>query len=295
VSYNEILATAPAGSAGPVDVTVVSPGGVGVANSPADQFTYVGVPTVTSVSPDAGAVAGGPQVEIQGTNFYAGGADGVSDIGVKFGTSAVPFGEGNDLIDVVNATTIYVYAVPSPSGGSETVDVTVSDVGGMSATSSADQFTYYNAPTESSVSPNAGPAGQGASVTVVGTNLFDVQAVDLDTATVYSTGGNDYTQLSQFASLPASSFTPDGTSGTMGTVVLPAEPAATVVYVDVVTPGGGGLVQQFTGDDPPALQALSFTFDVVPEVDALVPDAGPIVGGTSVEVEGVGVNAGRKR
>ena len=92
-------------------------------------------------------------------------------------------------------------------------------------------------------------------MTVVGTNLFDVQAVDLDTATVYSTGGNDYTQLSQFASLPASSFTPDGTSGTMGTVVLPAEPAATVVYVDVVTPGGGGLVQQFTGDDPPALQA----------------------------------------
>ena len=68
---NEIVATAPAEAAGPVDVYVVTPGGE-TAQSASDQFTFDAAPTVTGVTPSAGPVAGGTQVTITGTNFVEG-------------------------------------------------------------------------------------------------------------------------------------------------------------------------------------------------------------------------------
>ena len=62
-----IKATSPAGT-GTVDVTVTTPGGTS-ATSPADEFTYVPAPTVTSVSPAGGPAGGGTTVTITGTNF----------------------------------------------------------------------------------------------------------------------------------------------------------------------------------------------------------------------------------
>ena len=47
----QIVAVAPAGSAGTVDVTVTTAGGTS-ATSPADQYTYAAPPTVTSITPD---------------------------------------------------------------------------------------------------------------------------------------------------------------------------------------------------------------------------------------------------
>ena len=52
-SATQITATAPAGSAGTVDVTVTTPGGTS-ATSAADQFTYVAPPTITSISSTKG-------------------------------------------------------------------------------------------------------------------------------------------------------------------------------------------------------------------------------------------------
>ncbi len=51
-SDTSITATSPAGS-GAVDVTVTTPAGTSP-TSPADQFTYVAAPTVTSISPTSG-------------------------------------------------------------------------------------------------------------------------------------------------------------------------------------------------------------------------------------------------
>ena len=65
----------------------------------------------------------------------------------------------------------------SPAG-TGTVDVTVTTVGGTSATSPADQFTYVAAPTVTSISPTSGPTGGGTSVTITGTNLGGASAVD---------------------------------------------------------------------------------------------------------------------
>ena len=124
VSATEITVKSPAEStAGTVDVTVTGPGGTSVTSS-ADQFSYVAAPTVSDVSP--AAAPGGTTVTITGTGFS--------------GATAVDFGSGHPAtnLDVVSATEI---TAASPAG-TGTVDVTVTTVGGTSATSSADQFTY---------------------------------------------------------------------------------------------------------------------------------------------------------
>ncbi|MBP0644734.1 IPT/TIG domain-containing protein, partial [Mycobacterium tuberculosis] len=58
-----------------------------------------------------------------------------------------------------------------------TVDVTVTTVGGTSATGAADQYTYVAAPTVSSVNPTSGPGSGGTTVTITGTNFTGASAV----------------------------------------------------------------------------------------------------------------------
>ena len=138
VSATQATATSPAGT-GTVDVTVTTPGGTS-ATSSADKFTYVPAPTVSGLSPTQGPAAGNTTVTITGTGFT--------------GASAVSFGGTAALsYSVVSATEI---TAKSPVG-TGTVDVTVTTVGGTSATSSADQFTYIAAPTVTWSLAHAGP------------------------------------------------------------------------------------------------------------------------------------------
>ncbi|MBJ7472961.1 MAG: IPT/TIG domain-containing protein, partial [Solirubrobacteraceae bacterium] len=138
VNATTITATAPAGT-GTQDVRVTTPGGTS-ANTAADNYTYYPPPTVTVVSPDAGPTAGGTFVTITGTNF-----SGLS------GASAVQFGGVNATsYTVFNATTITATA---PAGSAGVADVRVTTPGGTSANTAADNYTYYNPPTVSSISP----------------------------------------------------------------------------------------------------------------------------------------------
>ena len=50
-SPTQLVADSPAGSAATVDITVTTPYGTS-ATSSADQFTYVGVPSITAVGPE---------------------------------------------------------------------------------------------------------------------------------------------------------------------------------------------------------------------------------------------------
>jgi hypothetical protein len=98
------------------------------ATSSADHFTYVtsgAAPTVMSVFPNRGSVAGGTHVYIFGTNF-----NGATT--VLFGATAATG---------VTVLGPHLITATSPSG-SGTVDVTVTTSGGTSATSSNDQFIY---------------------------------------------------------------------------------------------------------------------------------------------------------
>ena len=99
------------------DATGVS--GTATLTLPIDQ-----TPTVSGLSPTAGPSAGGTSVTITGTNFSP-------DATVKFGSVAAT------SVTVNSSTTI---TATSPKQGVGTVDVTVSNSAGTSATSSADQF-----------------------------------------------------------------------------------------------------------------------------------------------------------
>ena len=210
-SATSITATAPPGT-GTVDIRVSNTVGTSPAVG-ADQFTYVAAPSVTSISPTAGPTGGGTTVTITGTGFSA-----------ALPTGAVRFG-GTIATYTINSNTQITATAPAGSAG--TVDVTVTTVGGTSATSAADQYTYVPAPTVTAVSPASGSSLGGSTVTLTGTNFTGATAVT-------------------FGSTAATGFTVN--SATQITAIAPAGSAGTV-NVRVTTAGGTsatGAADQFT-------------------------------------------------
>jgi len=118
----------------------------------ASGFTYVLIPTVTSVLPNSGATVGGTAVTITGTNFASGAS-------VTFGGTAAT------NVAVASATQLTATA-PAGTAGAVTVTVTVAGQSG----SLASGFTYLIIPTVTSVSPSGGPTAGGTAVTITGTN-----------------------------------------------------------------------------------------------------------------------------
>jgi hypothetical protein len=108
-----------------VNVKVVTAGGTSTVVA-ADEFTYFAAPVVNGVSPNSGPLAGGTPVTISGTNF-------AGPTAVYFGTTAAT------NVTVVSSTEV---TATIPKGKAGTVNVTVTTLGGTSATSKADQFTY---------------------------------------------------------------------------------------------------------------------------------------------------------
>ena len=130
------------------------------ATSAADQFTYLPVPTISSVSPNVGPAAGGTTVIITGSDF-------TGATSVKFGTTAAASFTVNSNTQITATT----------HAGSGIVDVHVTTAGGTSAASAADQFDFIAAPIITSVSPNVGPLGGGTSVLITGTNFNGATSV----------------------------------------------------------------------------------------------------------------------
>jgi hypothetical protein len=242
VSATQITAINPAESAGTVTVTVTGPAGVSGA-SPADQFTYVAAPTVQTISPVAGPLNGGTQVTITGTGFTGAPV-------VHFGTAAA------SSVTVLSATQILAVA---PAEAAGTVDVTVTGPGGVSTTSSADQFTYLAAPAVTGVSPAVGPLGGGTQVMITGTSFTDATVVDFGTIAATNVVVVSATQI---------------------TVTSPAELAGTV---DITVTGPGGTSGTSSADQ--------FTYLTVPTVAAISPAAGPLNGGTLVTITGASFTA----
>jgi len=202
------------------------------------------VPSVSSVSPSGGPLAGGTTVTITGTGFT--------------GTTAVNFGANLGTAIVVNSDT--QVTCKSPAGAAGPVDVTVTAPGGTSPVNANDKFTYYDVPTVTSITPNAGLTAGGTTVTIVGTNF----------------GATSVTSV-KFGSIAATTVTVS--TPTTLTAVSPAQ-AAAVVDVTVTTPGGTSATSA----------ADKYTY-VAPQpvVLSLSPTSGPMAGGTTVTVTGVGL------
>ena len=242
VSDNQINAISPAGTVGTVDVTVTGTGGVS-ATSTADQFTNSApvAPTVAGVNPKSGFTAGGTAVTITGGGF-------IGATSVQFGTSpATSFTVVSD--SQITAT--------SPAG-TGTVDVTVSNDTGTSATSTADQFTYTvpGAPTVSGISPNSGPTGGGTTVIITGSGFTDATSVRFGATSVPAFAVNSSTRITA------------------------TSPAGTGI-VDVTVTNAGGTSTPSAADQ--------FTYSTgAPTVTGLSPNSGPTGGGTTVIITGTG-------
>ncbi len=238
VNDTQIMASSPPESAGKVHVTVtvITAAGTSITSdkTASDYFTYMLAPEISTISPSSGPASGGTTVTITGSNFTGATA-------VNFDATAV-----NNF--TVNSPGTKI-TVASPKGSAGTVDVTVTTPGG---TSNFVQFTYYSAPTVSSISPSGGPTTGGASVTIYGSNFTGATAVNFDATAV-----KKFTVNSQ---------------GTQITVASP-KGSAGVVSVTVTTPGGTS-------------NSVQFTYYSAPTVSSISPSSGPTTGGTSVTIYG---------
>ena len=281
VSSTLVTVTSPAGSAGTVDVTIVTSLGRS-ATSSSDQFTYVApvtsAPTVTSVSPNSGTTAGGTSVTITGTNFT--------------GATAVSFGTAPAEGFVVDSSTAITATSPAEAVG--TVDVTVTTPSGTSATSASDKFTYVApTPTVTSVSPNSGSGDNPPSVTITGTNFTGGTAISFGTSVLTVDDFSVSSPTSIFVpywAVPEGSgivdvtvTTPSGTSATGSDDLFSYLPGVTGVYPGT-GPYGGGTAVTIYGFGLGGATAVDF--GSAPATNVTVVDDGTI---TAVSPPGTGV------
>jgi hypothetical protein len=283
-------------------------------------------PTVSSVEPNGGPVAGGTTVTITGTRFT--------------GASAVTFGSTAAASFTVNSATSITAASPAGSGA---VHVTVTSEEGESATTGADVFTYTS-PTVAKVSPAEGPLGGGTAVTITGTNLGEATGVKFAGTAATSFKVNSATSVT--ATSPAGKgvaditvTTPEGTSPAGAADRFTYVLAPTVTKVKPNTgPASGGTSVTITGTNFTAASAVVFGatpassvavksstviiavapaetagtvditvttaggtsglsaadhYKVAPVITHLSPNEGPSAGGTSVTVTGAGFLSGK--
>lgn len=226
-SPSQITAIAPAG-VGTIDVRVTTAGGTS-STSVADQFTYVGAPAITGISPRSGPLGGGNSVTISGTNLS--------------GALAVKFGATNATGFTVNSASQITATAPAGMG-SGTVDITVTTASGTSATSAADQYTYAAIPALSSLSPTSGPGSGGTSVVITGSNLSGAMAVTFGASAATAFTVNSNTQIT--ATAPAGTGTVAVTV-TTGAGTSAANPTGQFTYIAApmvsgISPNTGPLV-----------------------------------------------------
>jgi hypothetical protein len=219
VNGTSITATTPAHAAGAVTVTVTNSDSQ--SGSLTNGFTYNpsnGAPTVSSITPNAGPVAGGTAVTITGTGFLAGATVSLG------GTAATG-------VNVVSSTSITA-TTAAHAAGAVTVTVTNSDAQSGSLTNG---YTYRNpAPTVTSITPNTGTAAGGTSVTIAGTGFVAGATVSL--------GGTAATAVNVVSSTSITATTPVHTAGAVNVVVTNSDAQSGTLtngYTYTTSTGGG--------------------------------------------------------
>jgi putative cell wall-binding protein len=209
----------------------------------------VGVPVVTSVTPNAGPLGGNTSVAIVGSGFT--------------GTTGVTVG-GTAATNVIFVDDTHLTAT-TPAHAVGTVDVIVTNGTGPSVSAVGDQFTYTVAPVVTSISPTAGPLGGATSVTITGTGLTGATAVTFGVTAATGVVVNSATSVT--------AISPAGSAGTVdvtvttagGTSVTGAGDHFTYAAAPTVTsisptagPLGGTTTVTITGTGLTGISAVSF-------------------------------------
>jgi hypothetical protein len=130
-----------------------------------------GIPTVTGLNPSSGAITGGTQVTITGTNFT--------------GATEVNFGRVPAAgFTVVSPTQITATSPPGLTLGA--VDATVTTANATSAPALPDLFTYAITPTLTAVTPLSGSTDGGTTVTITGATFTGATTVKFGTVNATS-------------------------------------------------------------------------------------------------------------
>jgi len=223
----------------PADVLTVDPATVAEAWDINPAVSQKPLPVVTSVSPPDGSPSGGTSVQINGSGFTA--------------AAQVAFGSTQATTFTVNSDNEITVTSPPGSG---TANIVVTTTKGISAISSADQFTYGTIPPPvvTGVSPDDGPAAGDTPVTITGTGFTNTTSVHFGTAAATGVTVN--------------------AQGTQITATSPA--GSTLVDVTVTTPIA---TSKTSGAD-------EFTYG--PTVTSVSPNSGPGAGLTPVTIGGTG-------
>ncbi|CAG0962761.1 hypothetical protein PLCT2_00852 [Planctomycetaceae bacterium] len=233
-------------------------GGGGTAGAPGTVTTGAAAfpPTLSSVTPSSGPIAGGTNVTLTGTNFT--GATSVT----FGGTAATTF-------TVVSATSI---TATTPAHAAGAVSVVVTTPGGSNAPTALFTYTASAAPTVTGVTPATGPTTGGTSVTITGT--------DFSGATSVTFGGTPATLVTV-------------TNSTSITAVTPAH-AAGPVSVIVTTPAGSNAANTlftYTVATAPEMD-VSRGLTPIPIVDGGIDNLGQVPFGASQAVTYTITNSG---
>jgi len=254
-----VLVTPPRySSAGPVNITVQTPGGTATA-----AYTFINAPQISSVIPNSGPASGGTRVTIRGTNLL----ESIVSVGPYRGTIES------------NTSDVVVFTTPPAYQGDwgRALAVTASTPGGSTYWQDF-TFTYRDGassnpalgtPTISSISPPSGPESGGTTVTIVGSNLASATEVLFGTvrATITATSASSVTVKA-----------PAGTGNVAIAVVTPAgralTPSRAYAYVRA-TP------------NPPTITALSASAGPAVGGNTITITGANLAGATSVTFGGV--------
>jgi len=160
LSSTHLTCQTPAHPPGAVDVVAVLGG---TTRTLAQGFTYLAAPTVVSVSPPGGPIAGGTALRIRGSEF----ADGATvDIG------------DNPCLQTAFVDATELTCLTPAAAGAGPVSVRVTNPDAQSSTL-AGGFRYNDAPRIDSVTPDRGPTGGSTVLNLTGAELLEGATVEL--------------------------------------------------------------------------------------------------------------------
>ena len=325
VSATSLTCTTPAHSVGVVNVVVTNPDSqIGTLTN---GYTYQLAPTVTRVTPNAGALGGGTFVTVTGTGFVSGATITFDGVACSTPTRV--------------SSTSMTCMTPLHVAGLVTVDVANSD--GQSG-STGGAYTYQDAPVISTIAPIGGPLAGGATITITGTGFLSGATVTVggsscssvnvlsstsltcvtpshalgaanvvitnpDTQTGLATGGYTYQLAPTVSSIsPANAPATIGTlvtingvgflSGatvTIGGTACTGVSVVSLTQLTCTTPihsAGLASVVVTNFDNQSGTDSNSFTFNAGPTVTSITHNAGPAAGGTSITIHGTNFSSG---
>lgn len=253
---NSITAiTAPHAAGVALDVVVTTPYGIGTGVDPMSKYTYgTPPPTVFSVSPALGPIAGGTPITIGGADFT--------------GATSVTIGGSSVAFTVVDASHITATTPPHAEGS---VNVTVTTPIGTGTGVSL--FTYTPPPpTVISITPASGPTTGFTPVTITGTKFTGAVMVTI--------GGTAATGVVVVNDNTITAITPAGVAGAANVVVTTPAGAGTGIglYTYITPPPGATPAPTVTSISPTSGTTLGGTAVTITGTD--------FTGATSVTIGG---------